>query len=71
MVEDFEIHAASSERHGDPRTGACQAKQFISVSGNGRCLADVETDRPIKRGQPRGIGGNEPKTDDRPKNHVR
>ena len=71
LVEAFEIHAASAERHRDPRTGACEAEQFHLRSGNGRRLADVETDRPIKGGQPRGISGNEPKTDDRPENHVR
>ena len=52
LVEAFEIHAASAERHRDPRTGASEAEQFHLRSRNGRCLAGVETDRPIKGGQP-------------------
>ena len=43
----------------------------MSAAGIGAPLAGVETDRPIKGGQPLGISGNEPKACDRLENHVR
>ncbi len=71
LVEAFEIHVASAQRHRDARTGAPEAEQFHLRGGNRRCLADVETNRPIERGQPGGIGANQPKTRDRLENHLR
>ena len=44
---------------------------FMSATGMRRRLAHVETDRAVKGGQPRRLGGNEPKPNDRLKNQVR
>jgi hypothetical protein len=71
MVEPFEVHAASAERHRDARTGAWEAEQLHLRSRNRRGFMDVETDCSIKGGQPRGISGNEPKACYRLESHVR
>lgn len=70
LFESLEIDAAFSQGNRGTKARALKVEKPHVGVGDRLCVAHVESDRPVKGGEPPGIGGNEREPDDRVEFHV-